>query len=482
MNLASIIDAHPDDAPAVLVAESQEVITYGQLRQRVAAARSGLVANGVKPGDRVVLLAHNDPSFVIAYLAVLGVGAVAVPLNPGSPAAEVESEIAAVTASVVLVGPGVEVDVAGARPIDGIGRKGDVPVVERDPSDLAALMFTAGTGGAPKAAMLSHGNLLANLQQVQRHPGRTVEQNDVALGVLPLFHIFGLNVALGLTLYAGASLVLTERFHAGPTLAAIAKHGVTLVAGPPTMYAALAALPEASPDMVASVRLAVSGAAALSAEIAAAFLTRYGIALREGYGLTEASPVVTSSVMNAPPKPGSIGVPIPGVEIRLVDDEGEDALLGDSGEVWVRGENVFRGYWNDDAATALALTGDGWLRTGDVAVAGDDGELYLVDRAKDLIIVSGFNVFPTEVEDVLREHPAVAEAAVFGVAHPYTGEEVRASVVLAAGATATEAELIEHVARRLARYKCPTQISFVATLPHGLTGKLLRRSLREAPG
>jgi long-chain acyl-CoA synthetase len=399
----------------------------------------------------------------------------------------------------VLVGPGVDVDVAGARPIaeltpdPGVGQAGEAgrpAVVDRDPSDLAVLIFTAGTGGAPKAACLSHGNLLANLRQVQLHPGRTVEAKDVALGVLPLFHIFGLNVALGLTLYAGASLVLVERFHAGPTLAAIKTYGVTLVAGPPTMYAALAALPEASPDQVTSVRLAVSGAAALSSEIAAAFVARYGLPLREGYGLTEASPVVTSSVMNAPPKPGSIGVPLPGIEVRLVDDEGEDALLGDSGELWVRGENVFAGYWNDEAGTALALTDDGWLRTGDIAVAGDDGELYLVDRAKDLIIVSGFNVFPAEVEEVLREHPAVADVAVFGVAHPYTGEEVHASVVLVevdgagagAGASVTEAELIEHVARRLARYKCPTQINFVPSLPHGLTGKLLRRSVREAPG
>jgi long-chain acyl-CoA synthetase len=186
--------------------------------------------------------------------------------------------------------------------------------------------------------------------------------------------------------------------------------------------------------------------------------------------------------MNEPPKPGSIGVPIPGVEVRLVDEEGEDALLGDAGEVWVRGTNVFAGYWEDPAATAAALTADGWLRTGDIAVAGDDGELYLVDRSKDLVIVSGFNVFPAEVEEVLLQHPAVAEAAVIGVSHPYTGETLHAYVVLAPGASASEAELIDHCARRLARYKCPTEVIFVPSLPHGLTGKLLRRALREASG
>ena len=193
--------------------------------------------------------------------------------------------------------------------------------------------------------------------------------------------------------------------------------------------------------------------------------------------------MVTSSVMGEAPHPGSVGVPLPGVEMRLVDEEGEDALLGDSGEVWVRGPNVFAGYWQDADATAAALTPDGWLRTGDIGVAGDDGQLYLVDRSKDLIIVSGFNVYPNEVEEVLLAHPAVAETAVVGVAHPYTGETVHAYVVLAKGDTASvsEAELIEHCARRLARYKCPTEIIFVPSLPRGLTGKLLRRALRDDP-
>jgi long-chain acyl-CoA synthetase len=218
--------------------------------------------------------------------------------------------------------------VAGGRPLVDLGGGDPVPVVDRQDSDLAALMFTAGTGAAPKAAMLTHGSLLANLHQVQRHPGRTVEASDVTLGVLPFFHIFGLNVVLGLSLLAGSPVVVVERFHAAETLAAIADHGVTLVAGPPTMYAAFTAVTDATREAMATVRLAVSGAAPLSAEVAAAFETRFGIPLREGYGLTETSPVVTSSVMNEPPKPGSIGVPIPGVEVRLVDEEGEDALLG----------------------------------------------------------------------------------------------------------------------------------------------------------
>jgi long-chain acyl-CoA synthetase len=480
VNLASVIDGHPDQAVALVC--GPDTMTYGELRARVAEARGGLAALAVGPGDRVALIARNEPGFVVGYLAILGVGAVAVPLNPGSPAPELERELAAVEPEQVLAGAGCETVVANARPIASLAGGPPVPMVDRDASDLAVLIFTAGTGATPKPAMLTHGSLLANLDQMQRHPGRTVSAEDVTLGVLPLFHIFGLNVVLGLSLLAGSPVVVIDEFHAAQTLAAIAKHHVTLVAGAPTMYAALAAVPDADGEAMASVRLAVSGAAALSAEIAAAFQRRFGIPLREGYGLTEASPVVTSSVLDAPPKPGSVGVPIPGVEVRLVDDEGEDALLGDPGEVWVRGPNVFAGYWNDPEATAAALTPDGWLRTGDIGVAGDDGELYLVDRSKDLIIVSGFNVFPTEVEEVLLQHPAVAETAVVGVRHAYSGEVVRAYVVLAPGETASEAELIEHCARRLARYKCPTEIIFAPALPHGLTGKLLRRALRAAPG
>jgi long-chain acyl-CoA synthetase len=244
------------------------------------------------------------------------------------------------------------------------------------------------------------------------------------------------------------------------------------------MYAAWAALHEGGREAMSTVRMAVSGAAPLSPEVAVAFEQRYGVELQEGYGLTEASPVVTSSVVAGRVTGGSVGVPVPGVEVRLVDEDGQDALLGDAGELWVRGPNVFEGYWQDPEATAAALTPDHWLRTGDVAVAGDDGELYLVDRMKDLIIVSGFNVYPQEVEEALLAHPAVAEAAVVGLEHSYSGETVKAYVVLAPGAAATEAELIEHCARRLARYKCPAEISFEPSLPRNLSGKLLRRELR----
>jgi long-chain acyl-CoA synthetase len=359
---------------------------------------------------------------------------------------------------------------------------GETELVDRRPDDLAALLFTAGTAGSPRAAMLTHGNLLANLDQVQRHPGRAIQADDRVLGVLPLSHIFGLNVVLGGALYVGASVVLVNRFEPTRTLDLITEHQVTIVLGAPTLFAALTAAPSSSEDPTASVRFAYSGAAPLSMEVADAWNKRFGLPLRQGYGLTEASPVVTSMVMDEPVRPSSIGVPIPGVEVQLIDDDGDEALAGDPGEIWVRGPNVFPGYWHDPDATAAALTPDGWLRTGDIAVVGDDGELSIVDRAKDLIIVSGFNVYPAEVEDVLAEHPGVTEVAVIGDVDRYRGEVVHAFVVLKdADRPITAAQLKEWCGLRLARYKCPTEFTFVPSLPHGLAGKLLRRSLRSAP-
>jgi long-chain acyl-CoA synthetase len=272
--------------------------------------------------------------------------------------------------------------------------------------------------------------------------------------------------------------VLVERFDPATALETIVNHQVTMVAGAPPMYASWLALPDADPEAFASVRLAVSGAAALSTEVAQAFTERFGVIIHEGYGLTEASPTVTSSVVSTPNRPGSIGVPLAGVEVRLVDSNGDDALAGDDGEIWVRGANVFVGYWHNEEATRAAVTPEGWLRTGDIAVADDDGWLYIVDRAKDVIIVSGFNVYPAEVEEVLAGYRGVAAVAVVGVPHPHSGEAVKAFVVAAPGQHLEEDELIEYAASRLARYKCPSKIMFVDELPYGTAGKLLRRSLR----
>ncbi|MEY2432249.1 MAG: long-chain acyl-CoA synthetase [Acidimicrobiaceae bacterium] len=486
MNLAAIIEPHPDDAVA-LVDESGST-TYGALRDKVGRLRGGLVGLGLVPGDRVGLICGNNAGFVVAYLATVGAGLVAVPLNPLSPGRELQRELAAVGARGVIVGPAGQPSFSGIDAaevpslehrmmVEDLPAGEPVPIVDRDAADLAVLIFTSGTAGSPKAAMLTHGNLLSNLEQMQAHPARTQDPSDVTFGVLPLFHIFGLNVVLGLSLFAGARVVLIERFDPSAAIEAIRHNGVTIVPGAPAMWTAWATLPEATHDAFASVRLAASGAAKLALEVAEQCERRFGVAITEGYGLTEASPVVTTA-SGIVTKPGSIGVPLPGVRLRLVDSEGDDVLVGDAGELWVQGPNVFSGYWNDAEATARALTPDGWLRTGDIAVVDDDGALYLVDRAKDLIIVSGFNVYPAEVEDVICEHPAVEACAVVGDVDPHSGECVHAFVVLVPGQSIEEGDLIAFCADRLARYKCPDKVTFVDELPTGVGGKILRRALR----
>lgn len=497
MNLVSIIRPHPDDAIAII--SRNERTDYGTLRRHVASYAGGLVDLGLEPGDRVGIVAGTNWYFVATYLAVLHAGCVAVPLNSASPSRAIERELAEVGARAAFVGPSgrpafsalhaVAVpslehlivteghELPSAVALDDLLAHDPIPPVERDDEDLAVLVFTSGTAGSPKAAMLTHGNLRANLEQAAAHPSPSVGPDDVVLGVLPLFHIFGLNVTLGGALYAGASILLVERFDPASALDAVARHRVTVVTGAPTMWSGWSHLVDADPAAFSSVRMAVSGAARLEPAVAEACQERFGLTIAEGYGLTEASPVVTSSVGLAA-KRGSIGVPIPGVEVRLVDVDGSDALVGDPGEIWVRGANVFAGYWQDPDASGLALTPEGWLRTGDIAVVDDDGSLFIVDRAKDLIIVSGFNVFPAEVEEVLLEHPGIEASAVVGVSHPHTGEAVKAYVVVAGGSTCEEDEIIAFCAERLAGYKCPDKVAFVDEIPVGPAGEVLRRSLR----
>lgn len=500
MNLASIIDPHPADAVAI-VSRGKET-TYGQFRAQVERLRGGLASIGLEPGDRLAIACGNNWYFAVSYIAALGAGLVIVPLNPGAPAPEIEGQLATIGARVLIAGPAAKSAIAnldrshvptlehiivtkGLDPerlensvqLDDLLQAEPIPMVERADDDLAVLMFTSGTAGAPRAAMLTHGNLRSNLEQIQGHGGRKQLSTDVSFGVLPTFHIFGLNVVLGLSLYAGAKVVLIERFDPSSGLEAIERHEITVISGAPPMWAAWANLPGANPEAFRSVRVAASGAAKLPIEVAQLVEDRFDIHLSEGYGLTEASPVVTTAGGTQAPF-GSIGTPIPGLELRLVDLDGEDVLVGDAGELLVRGPNVFSGYWNDPDATNAALTPDGFLRTGDIAVVNDDGYLFLVDRAKDLIIVSGFNVFPAEVEDVLIEHLAIEAVAVVGVPHPYSGEAVKAFVVLVDDYAAEEDEIIAWCGERLARYKCPDKVMFVDELPKGAGGKVLKRALR----
>ena len=488
MNVADLLRASAGrypDKPALLAGDTPG-LTFSELDARVDAVAAGVLEKGAGAGDRVALAMHNVPDFVSCYFGILRAGAVVVPLNPMLTEPEVRTVLADSGARLVLGTPpaiAVAADVASDLPgvgvVDVTGWT-PAPVVteatETSSDDLAVLAYTSGTTGEPKGAMLTHGNLLANIDQ-QMSVDAHVESSDVLLLSLPLFHIFGLNVTLGLLARTGATGVLVERFEPVECLRVMEKHGVTVMFGAPTMYTALVNTPGADQYDLSSVRLAISGAAPLSAEVLTQFKDIFGIDIYEGYGLTETAPTLTSNRVAEAPRPASIGKPLPGVEVRLVDEAGEDVELGDPGEILVRGPNVFKGYWNKPDETESAFS-DGWFRTGDVAVRDEDGYLYIVDRKRDLVIVSGFNVFPSEVEHALVQNPKISEAAVVGVPHTYTGEAVKAFVVLEAGATATEDELIEDAQSRLARFKCPRSIEIVDELPHLLTGKVLRRALR----
>ncbi len=495
-----MIETPPADAMALI--SRGEPTTYGELRDQVAAMRGGLAGLGVERGDRVAIICANNWYFVVSYLATLGLGAVATPLNPLSPTAELEREIEVVGARIAIVGPSARRSVAdldrdrvasleqvvtcGADPdpgcdsISSLLESEPVDLVDVDPDDLAVLIFTSGTAGHPKAAKLTHGNVAANIGQILAADGAAPDADDVGLGLLPLFHIYGLTVVLGLTFATGSTVVLVERFDPQSLITTVAERGITVLPGVPAMWMALANLPGVPPGAFAGVRVATSGADRLPTEVARRISERFGLVVREGYGLTEASPVVTSSI-GGEARIGSVGRPLPGVHVRVVDTDGHDVLVGDAGEVWVQGPNVFAGYWDDDAATAAVLDADGWLRTGDLAVVDGEGNLTLVDRAKDLIIVSGFNVYPAEVEDVLISHPAIVGCAVVGVPHPFSGEAVKAYVVVEGPTPVEEDEVIAWCADRLARYKCPEKVMFVDELPRGLSGKVLRRELVEVP-
>ena len=492
MNLAALVADHPPGAPALH--DGSAWTTWAELRRRAAGVAAALEASGVGVGDRVGIAWPTSVDFVAAYLGVLAAGAVAVPLNPNSPPAELLAELRGLSPAAVLAGGHALRALhdlgggAGASPAIGAAVLDELPppvgdgglaVVERADDDLAVLLYTSGTAGAPRAAMLTHGNLQANLRQMLAVPGEIARADDVGLAAVPLFHVFGLNVALGLTLATGGALVLEERFDPATSLGLVAELGVTSLVGVPTMFAAWADLPgDDGAGVMRGVRRAISGAAALPAEVAARFEARYGIPLWQGYGLTEASPAVATALGTGRNRPGSVGRPLPGVDVRIVDEAGADVLAGDPGEIWVRGPNVFAGYWHDPGATAEVLTPDGWLRTGDIGVIGEDGDLFVVDRSKDLVIVSGFNVFPAEVERVVRAVPGVADAVVVGRPDPVTGEAVEVVVVPAAGAVVTEDDVRDACAASLARYKCPAAVRFVDELPRGLAGKALRRVLR----
>ena len=484
-NLADLVRRAAADAPhKTALVSGNRVLTWSEVDQAVDRLASGLMARGLAPGDRVGLLLPNDVEFVTSYFAILRAGLVAMPLNVSYTSPEIEHQIVDADARLVIATDALA-ERAGSAPLLLVGSpeweaastaatwSGDAGAGD---GDLAVLLYTSGTSGRPKGAMLTHTAMLANLDQLSRIQPPVVAVDDVVLLVLPLFHVYGLNAGLGMMARVGATGILADRFDPVDTLALVREHDVSNIVGAPPMYVAWSLLPDLR-EAFGSVRLAVSGAAPLPADVLARFVDVAGVQVYEGYGLTETAPVLTTTLCSPVPKPDSIGRPIPGVELRLVDDTGDDADEDDPGEIVVRGANVFAGYWPDGSGGPDSA---GWFRTGDVAYADSDGDLFLVDRVRELILVSGFNVYPREVEDVITSHPDVAEVAVIGVPHPYTGETVRALVVPREGASLDADSVIDFAATRLARFKCPTSVEIVSELPHSTTGKVAKGKLRSA--
>ena len=490
-NLGSLLGRAAADHPGRVALRLDDfTLTYAQLREAAGRMSALLAAHGVQPGDRVGIMLPNVPAFPIAFYGALAADAVVVPMNPLLKSREIAYYLGDSGARVVLAWQAAAGEAAkgaadaGAEAIavetpDLAGLlAGDAGLAEprRRDEDDAVILYTSGTTGRPKGAELTHAGLVRNAELT----ARTLLKNstdDVMMGCLPLFHVFGLTCGLNASVAAAGTLTLLPRFDPAKALEIIERDRVTIFEGVPTMYAAILHLPAADPAMAATLRVCVSGGASLPVEILRGFEEKFGCVILEGYGLSETSPVASFNQPDQERKPGSIGTPVEGVQMRLVDDAGQTVPAGEIGEIAIRGHNVMKGYWNKPEATAEAIT-DGWFRTGDMAKVDSDGYYYIVDRKKDLIIRGGYNVYPREIEEVLHEHPAVAEVAVIGIPHPELGEEVGAAVALKPGATATPEELRAFARDKVAAYKYPRRIWLVDSLPKGPTGKILRREVR----
>jgi long-chain acyl-CoA synthetase len=470
-------------------------LSYAALRDAAGRTRTLLASAGVEPGDRVGVMLPNVPAFPVAFYGALAADAVVVPMNPLLKSREVayylgdsgatallawhdfaaEAAKGAAEAGTRLIAvedPAMSGLLAGLAPATGAPGRSD--------EDTAVILYTSGTTGRPKGAELTHAGLSRNAGLTARTLLKN-QPDDVMMGCLPLFHVFGLTCGLNATIAAAGTLTLLPRFDPARALDVIERDGVTIFEGVPTMYAAILHHPSADPAKARSLRVCVSGGASLPLEVLRGFEEKFGCVILEGYGLSETSPVASFNHPDAERKPGSIGTPVEGVEMRLAGEDGADIPDGEVGEIAIRGHNVMKGYWNKPEATAQAIP-DGWFRTGDMARRDADGYYYIVDRKKDLIIRGGYNVYPREVEEVLHEHPAVAEVAVVGIPHPGLGEEVGAAVALKPGASATPGELRAFAKARVAAYKYPRHVWLVDTLPKGPTGKILRREVRPPEG
>ncbi len=502
---------HHADRDAVVLGEMR--LTYAQVDGFANQVANLLVSRGIRPGDKVALSCPNLPYFPIVYYGILKAGAAVVPLNVLLKGREIAYHLGDSDAKAYFCFEGtpdlpmgenghagfqqadgcehffmITADLGAASPVEGtqtlaqaLAAQPDVfESVATEPTDTAVILYTSGTTGQPKGAELSHSNMVMNAVTCNRLFETTAGTHDTHLLTLPLFHSFGQTVNMNAGFSVGATLVLLPRFDAQQAIGLMQKEDISFFAGVPTMFWGLlgALTDDVDVDRIAgNLRRAVSGGSALPVEILNRFKDRFHVQILEGYGLSETSPVATFSDPDRDPRPGSIGVPVWGIDVKLVDAdwktvEGPDEV----GEIAIRGHNIMKGYYKRADATAEAMR-DGWFRTGDLARRDEDGFYFIVDRAKDMIIRGGFNVYPREVEEVLMTHPAVSLAAVVGVPNESHGEEIKAFVILDDGASATPEELVEWSKEQMAGYKYPRIVEIASNLPMTATGKILKREL-----
>jgi long-chain acyl-CoA synthetase len=471
---------------------SDTAVSYRQLDDLVARCARLLQSLGVEPGDRVGVMLPNVPYFPVAYYGVLRCGGIVVPMNILLKGRETTFYLSDPEAKAVFAwhefvdSARTGADAAGAEVIPVAPGEFEQRLADHHPlaemadvadDDTAVVLYTSGTTGTPKGAELTHANLYtqaAILADDLFH----MTADDVVLGALPLFHAFGQSDAMNAPLYAGATVTMMPRFDPVDALETMQRDKATLFMGVPTMYTAMLHAPERDRYQLSDLRVCCSGGASLPVEVLRGFEREFGCMILEGYGLSETSPTASFNHMERERKPGSIGTPIKGVEMKVAGEDGTPLGPGEVGEIWIRGHNVMKGYWRRPDATAEVLTADGWFKTGDMARVDEDGYYYIVDRKKDLIIRGGYNVYPREIEEVLYEHPAVREAAVIGVPHESLGEEVAAAVQVMPDAAVTPEELRDYVKQQVAGYKYPRIVWFVDELPKGPTGKILKKEIK----
>jgi long-chain acyl-CoA synthetase len=497
LNLGTILQASAADRPdhpAIKLGE--RTLAYAQLDRAARGVATALRARGVAPGDKVALLIPNVPEFTIAYFGILYAGATVVPINVLAAAPEVHYFLEDSEAKLLVAHPffaesarrgaadaGRPLVLAGGGPGKGTLEE----MEEADPigfphptsaDDTAVILYTSGTTGKPKGAELTHSNLFLNCAFVVPRLLPAIEPDRfVAIASLPLFHSFGQTCIQNATIAHGGTFTLLPRFGPKEAYEILERDRVTVFAGVPTMYFALLHHPQEREYDLSSLELCMAGGAPMPVEVMNAFEKRFGVPILEGFGLSETSPVASFNMVGRPRKAGSIGYPVWGVEMAIVDGEDRPLADGERGEIVIRGHNVMKGYWKRPEANAETLR-NGWFHSGDIGLRDEDGCYWIVDRKKDMILRGGFNVYPREVEEVLYAHEAVAEAAVFGVPHDSHGEEVKAVVALKVGRAASAEELVAWCKERLAAYKYPRLVEFRDALPKGPTGKILKRELR----